>query len=147
MDTRIVVDASVLVSQLMPLDTNHKTSLFWLNQFSAAGGLLVAPVFLQIEVAAAVSRRTGQPELSKNALENLNSTSAIQFVSLDSALVQAAINIATDLQLRAGDAIYVAVAHQMHIPLISWDNEQLQRAGSLIPTYTPDAYPFEAAQP
>lgn len=147
MDTRIVVDASVLVSQLMPQDTNHKTSLFWLNQFSAAGGLLVAPVFLQIEVAAAVSRRTGQPELSKNALENLNSTSAIQFVSLDSALVQAAINIATDLQLRAGDAIYVAVAHQLNIPLVSWDREQLERASSLIPTYTPDAYPFEAPQP
>ncbi len=147
MDTRIVVDASVLVSQLMPLDTNHNTSLFWLNQFSASGGLLVAPVFLQIEVAAAVSRRTGQPDLSKKALENLNNTNAIQFVSLDSALIQAAINIATDLQLRAGDAIYVAVASQLNIPLVSWDNEQLERASSLIQTYTPGAYPFEAAQP
>jgi len=146
-DTRIVVDASVLVSQLMPLDTNHNTSLFWLNQFSASGGLLVAPVFLQIEVAAAVSRRTGQPDLSKKALENLNNTNAIQFVSLDSALIQAAINIATDLQLRAGDAIYVAVASQLNIPLVSWDNEQLERASSLIQTYTPGAYPFEAAQP
>ena len=48
MDARIVVDASVLVSQLIPYDINHNPSLFWLNHFSAAGGLLVAPVFLPV---------------------------------------------------------------------------------------------------
>ena len=61
---------------------------------------------------------------------------------MDSALVQAAVDAATDLQLRAGDAIYVALAHQMNIPLVSWDKEQLQRARSLIATYTPENYVF-----
>ncbi len=142
MDARIVVDASVLVSQLMPKDINHKPSLFWLNQFSAAGGLLVAPVFLQIEVAAAISRLTGQPALSRKALEDLNSTDTMHFVPLDSALVQVAVDVATDLQLRAGDAIYVAVARQLNIPLVSWDKEQLQRTASIITTYTPSNYVF-----
>ena len=66
----------------------------------------------------------------------------MQFVPMDSALVQAAIDAATNLQLRAGDAIYVALAHQMNIPLVSWDKEQLQRAGRLITTYTPENYVF-----
>jgi len=57
--------------------------------------------------------------------------------------VQAAVTIAADLQLRAGDATYVAVAHQLNIPLISWDKKQLQRAESLVSTYTPDNYAFQ----
>jgi len=85
MDARIVVDASVLVSQLIPYDINHNPSLFWLNHFSAAGGLLVAPVFLQIEVAAAISRLTGRPALARKALDDLIGTDRMHFVSLDSA--------------------------------------------------------------
>ena len=142
MDARIVVDASVIVSQLMPRDINHNPSLFWLNQFAAAGGVLVAPVFLQIEVAAAISRITGQSALSREALDDLKRTDAVQFVPIDATLVEAAINIASDLQLRAGDSIYVAVARQLNIPLVSWDKEQLQRARSLTVTYTPDSYVF-----
>ncbi len=57
-------------------------------------------------------------------------------------LVQAAVNIALDLQLRAGDAIYIAVAQQLNLPLVSWDNEQLERGGRLITTYSPNNYPF-----
>ena len=68
---------------------------------------------------------------------------AIQFVPLDSVLIQAVIEVATDLQLRAGDATYVAVARQLNLPLVTWDEEQLQRGGSLLTTYTPSTFPFE----
>ncbi len=142
MDARIVVDASVLVSQLIPYDINHNPSLLWLNQFSAAGGLLVAPVFLQIEVATAISRLTGKPALVRKALDDLNNTERMDFVPLDSALVQTAIDVGTDLRLRAGDSIYVALARQLNIPLVSWDKEQLQRTANVITTYTPSNYVF-----
>ena len=62
---------------------------------------------------------------------------------LDDTLVWAAVEVAADLKLRTGDATYVAVAHQLNIPLVSWDKEQLQRAGSLVSTYTPDNYTFQ----
>jgi hypothetical protein len=51
--------------------------------------------------------------------------------------------MAADLQLRAGDASYVTLARQLNIPLVSWDREQLQKAGSLIATCTPGNYPFQ----
>jgi predicted nucleic acid-binding protein len=143
MDVMVVMDASIWVSQLRPQDANHDASRLWVERYIAAGGLLVAPVFLLIEVAAAISRRTGELALAKKAIEDLNSTDVIQFAPLDSVLVQAAVNIAADLQLRAGDAIYIAVAQQLNLPLVSWDKEQLQRAGSLTRTYTPGSYPFE----
>jgi len=61
---------------------------------------------------------------------------------MDFALIRTAINVANDLQLRAGDATYVAVAYQLSIPLISWDKEQLRKASKIVQTYTPDTYPF-----
>ncbi len=143
MDVMVVTDASIWVSQLRPQDVNHDASRLWMERYTAAGGLLLAPIFLLIEVAAAISRRTGEPALAKKAIEDLNSTNAMQFVPLDSVLTQAAVNIATNLQLRAGDAIYVAVAQQLNLPLLSWDKEQLERAGNLLTAYTPSTYPFE----
>ncbi len=149
MDVMVVIDASIWVSQLRPQDANHDAGRLWMERYIATGGLLVAPVFLMIEVAAAISRRTGEPALARKAIEDLNilkTINAIQFVSLDSVLIQAAVNIATDLQLRAGDAVYVAVAQQLNLPLVSWDKEQLERAGNLLTAYTPSTYPFELSE-
>ncbi len=69
----------------------------------------------------------------------------MEVIAMDSAFIQASADIAADLRLRAGDATYVALAYQLNIPLISWDNEQLERASNLVTTYTPDTYVFESA--
>lgn len=57
-------------------------------------------------------------------------------------LIEQAGKVAADLGLRAADTIYVALAENLAIPLISWDNEQLQKSASLVETYTPANYPF-----
>ena len=75
-------------------------------------------------------------------MTTLRQNDTLTLVSLDDAFIERTAEVASDLQLRAGDAIYVALAHQLSIPLVSWDREQLQRASSLIETYTPDSYPF-----
>ncbi len=58
-------------------------------------------------------------------------------VSLDHSLGIQASKIAANHQLRGADALYVAVAAQLNIPLVSWDKEHLSRASNLITTYTP----------
>lgn len=103
---------------------------------------MFAPTFLTIEVAAAISRGTGDTSFTTDALKKLNAFQAIQLVPLESTLVQAAVEVATNLRLRAGDSIYVALAQLKNIPLVSWDKEQLQRASSLIQTYTPENFPL-----
>lgn len=136
----VVVDASVWVSRLITSDVNYDASHLWMEQYKIAKGLLVAPAVLLIEVAAAISRQTGRSDLAKEVVTNLSSLSTMRLVPLDSQLVQISVNIAADLQLRAADAVYVAVANQLNIPLVSWDREQLHRASGLITTYTPDSY-------
>ncbi|MFL5701111.1 MAG: type II toxin-antitoxin system VapC family toxin [Ktedonobacteraceae bacterium] len=143
MNTSTVVDASVWVSWLRPPDINHDVSRIWMEQYIAKDGMLVVPTLVLIEVAASISRRTGQTIQAQEAVKRLHSISKIQIAPVDSALVQSAVEVAINLQLRAGDAIYVALAHQLSIPLVSWDKEQLQRSESLISTYTPDNYTFQ----
>src|SRR5229473_3672340 len=144
MPIRLVIDASVWVSYLGPQDVHHDASHSWVEQYTITGGLLVASSFLSLEVAAAVSRGTGDSSIAIEAVRRLHSFPAMHFVSLDSALIQDAIEAATNLQLRAGDAIYVALAHQLNIPLVSWDKEQLQKANTLVTTFTPESYTFPA---
>ena len=142
MDAAVVVDASVWVSGFISKDINHNASRLWIERYIAEAGLLIAPAFLLVEVAAAVSRQAGQPALGREAIKTLYYVSAIRFMPLDSAFVWAAVEVAADLQLRAGDATYVAVARQLNIPLVSWDREQLQKAGNLTTTFTPGNYVF-----
>lgn len=143
MDGSVVIDASVLVSWIVSNDANHDDSHFWMNRYRAIGGLLVVPAFAMIEVAAALARQSRRPSLAKATIKDLYSVSTLRIVPLDSVLVRSAVDIASDLLLRAGDATYVAVSYNLKIPLVSWDKEQLQRGGNLITTYTPSTYPFE----
>jgi predicted nucleic acid-binding protein len=49
--------------------------------------------------------------------------------------------VAADLGLRGADAVYVALAHQLGLTLVTWDREQLTRTASMIVSRTPDQMP------
>lgn len=142
MHARVVVNASVLVSQVSSREAYHVASSAWIAHYMADDGLLVEPEFVLIEVASAISRQTGQTKFAEQVAQTLQQSDAISLIALDDTLLQEGVRIAANLRLRAGDSIYVALARQLNIPLISWDKEQLQRASTLIETYTPDSYPF-----
>jgi len=103
---------------------------------------LIAPRLLLIEVASAIARQTGRLKFAKTIITTLQQYNNLTLLSLDDVFIEKVADIATDLRLRAGDAIYVTLAHQQGIPLVSWDNEQLQRSSPFIETYTPSNYPF-----
>lgn len=145
MGTSVVIDASVLVSWLVTTDVHHEASRDWIERYNALGGFLAAPSFLVVEVAAAIARNERQSEKAKAAVKLLYSVKTLRLVNLSPTLIRSAVNIASDLQLRAGDTMYVAVAHALRLPLVSWDKEQLTRAAGLITTYSPDIYPFNAS--
>jgi predicted nucleic acid-binding protein len=145
MDVSVVVDASVWASGFIDRDVNSNTSRLWLQRYITEGGIIVAPTFLLIEVAAAVSRQAGQPIAGLSAVKYVFNVQGMQLQSPNPQFFWEAVEIAAGLPLRAGDAIYVALARQFNIPLVSWDKEQLQRARRLIATYTPNDYPFSSS--
>jgi predicted nucleic acid-binding protein len=134
----VVVDASVWVSRLVPQDVHHQASRLWLETFTARGGRVVAPALLLPEIAGAISRRTGAPELARRAVQQLLRLRTLRIVALDRRLAQAASELAGDLALRGSDAVYVAIADQLKIPLLTWDNEHVEKAGRRVAVWTPE---------
>ncbi len=135
----MVVDASVLVSRLVPHDVHHEPSRRWLASHVEGGGLVVAPALLLPEVAGAVARRTAEPRLAQRAVEAVLRLPALRLVPVDEVLARAAARLAGQLRLRGADALYVATAARLRLPLVTWDTEQRDRAARLVQVLVPDA--------
>jgi predicted nucleic acid-binding protein len=59
-----VIDASVYVALVNAHEREHTSSWAWFEQTRAADESVIAPVILLAEVAAALSRGTGDPTLA-----------------------------------------------------------------------------------
>jgi predicted nucleic acid-binding protein len=128
----MVVDASVLVSHLVPHDVHHAASRDWITRHVAAGGLLIAPALLLSEIAGAVSRRTGAPGLARRAVDAVLGLPALRLVAVDEALGRATAILAARLRLRRADAVHVAAARALRLPLVTWDVEQGERSATTV---------------
>lgn len=137
----IVVDASVWASILMAQDSNHIASLNWWQIYTSAGGILLAPQLLLVEVSAAIARQTKQESLARQAVSYIPTSRRMQLISDDILILDAAA-LAAQLSLKGADAMYVAAAHQKAVPLVSWDREQLSRSTVLPAQFSPDSFPF-----
>ena len=137
----VVVDASVWVSRLVTDDVFHTVSRRWLTQHAQDGGQWVAPALMPAEVIGAISRRTGKPELANRALKHLLHLPGLRLVALDRRLGKAAAQLAAAAGLRGADAIYAALAQHLSIPLVTWDEEIGQRAGTLLTVMQPPQAP------
>jgi predicted nucleic acid-binding protein len=132
-----VVDASVWVSRTSDRDPGHARTVAWLDRQIRDGALHVAPAIVLAEVAGAVARVTRAGDLGGRVAAQLLQLPGLRLVTVDGALGRRAAAIAADLRLRGADAIYVAVADRLGLPLVTWDREQRERGRVLVPTLAP----------
>lgn len=135
----MVVDASVVVSRLVLHDVNHEASRHWLARHIAGGGLVIAPALLLPEVAGAVARRTGQPRLARRAVDAVLRLPELRLVPVDDVLARTAASVAGRLRVRGADAIYIAIAVGLRLPLVTWDTEQRDRAARFVEVLFPSS--------
>ncbi len=126
--SQVVVDASVWVARLVPQDVFHSSVTAWLEKQRAAGVQFLSPALLLVEAAGAISRRTGDPRLAKQAAQSLERLPAVRLVVLDRSLLRQAASLAAELGLRGADAVYVSVAARLGLPLATLDTDQRLRA-------------------
>ncbi len=107
----------------------------------AAGGVLVISEWFIFEVAAAIGRRVS-PLLGQRAYLRVYSLSQITIVPMSRQLMQDSAATAAALRLRAGDAVYVALAQQLGLPVVSWDGEIAQRGGPRVLVFDPGNFPW-----
>jgi predicted nucleic acid-binding protein len=133
----MVVDASVIVSRLVPHDIHHEVSLHWLARHVAEGGLVVVPALLLPEVSGAVARQTGVPALAPAAIQAVLRLPRLRLIPIDEHLARTAADLAGRFRIRGADAVYVAVASDLGLPLVTWDGEQGDRAERVVEVLTP----------
>lgn len=133
----IVPDASVWVSHLIPQEAHHAHSRRWLTGLVESGTVIAAPSLLLTEVAGAIARRTGDSDIANKVVDHILTTPNLRLVTIDRTMGMLAARLAAQQFLRGADAMYVALAYRLQIPLVSWDQEQLDRASELVTTYVP----------
>lgn len=137
-------DASLWVSRFLSDDVFHEASRSWLARVVAEGAPLLAPTTLLAEVFGAIARRTGNSALAAECVDQIRRVPTLQVVAIDAQLGDVAAEVAATYRLRGGDAIYVAVAQHLRLPLVSWDDEQVTRAEGAVAAFRPDEWPGEA---
>ena len=128
----VVVDASIWVSRLVPQDEFHLLCKSWLAQKRTAGTILVSPTLLLVEVAGAISHRTGDTTLAERAVQNLEHLTSLRLVEMGQTVIETAAALAAKLGMRGADAIYVAVAQHLNIGLATLDEDQRNKASKVI---------------
>jgi len=129
----LTLDANVWVAAFDPRDRFHEQSAVFLRAVSRAGLQLHGPAFVTLEVACAIARRAGDSVVGDVACEQLNAHPTLKLHPIDEPCLLAAREIGVRLLLRGADALYAATAELVTAPLISWDDELVQRAGALTP--------------
>ncbi len=132
-----VVDASVWISRFITADIHHDPSYRWLGEQVAQAEPVAAPLLVLAEVAGAVARRTGLSELGVHAVSLMQHLPNARLVAIDAELAQLGAQLAAELRLRGADALYVALARRLSVPLVTWDQEQRERGTYVVTALTP----------
>ena len=138
-----LVDASVWVSRFVSADIYHESSSNFLRQLAERGETLVAPAVLLAEVSGAIARHTNSTAPATRATSLIQALPSVRLVPIDFPLAQSGADVAARMRLRWVDALYVALAQRLGIPLVTWDREQLERAREVVTTLIPSELRIE----
>ena len=132
-----VIDASVYVALMNAREAAHASSWAWFERTQAAQESVVAPVIMLAEVAAALSRGTGDPRLALRVVQQIRHSGAVDLMPVTPSLGDRAAHIAADHRIRGCDAVYIALALQLGDCLVTLDRQQLDRGAAIVTTRKP----------
>jgi predicted nucleic acid-binding protein len=129
-----VVDASVYVAFFKADEEQHIPSRRWLRSAIRSEEPIFSPLILLPEVASALGRGLGDPALADAAVSLLRSRRLTELLPITHSLAIKAARIAAEQRLRGCDAVYVALAQQLGMALVTFDRDQLERGGAVVAT-------------
>ena len=132
-----VIDASVYVSRLHQQEPHHVESVRLFDAVAARGMTVLCPEILVPEVSAAIARGLNDMVFAQRAAAHLRALPRHRFVVVDRTLSGLASRLAAECLLRGCDAIYAALAQQENSSLVTWDQQQRERAVAVVETLTP----------
>jgi predicted nucleic acid-binding protein len=137
-----VVDASVCVALFKADEPGHEASRLWLARAGEKeDDPVVSPVILLAEVASGLGRGLGDEELARQAVALLRTKRLVELFPVTEALAARAAEIAAEQRIRGCDSIYVALARQLGIALVTLDKHQLERGAAVVEVMRPGSGP------
>lgn len=122
-----VIDASVHVADARPQEPSHAEARTLLARLAAERHAVYLPEITLAEVAAAISRGTGQPAVAEHLVAVLRQVPHFHYIPVDATLGDLPATISARYQVRGCDAVYVALAQQRRATLITLDRQQQER--------------------
>jgi predicted nucleic acid-binding protein len=138
MNSPVTIDASVFVSAFTPSEKAHDESKAFMRDVREAGASIIVPTLVVPEIAAAIGRGQGKPDLGYAFAIEVSQFPNVTLIDVDEILADAAAEIAAHYRLRGSDAVYAAVATRFATDLITLDQEQLQRMKKVISVRRPN---------
>lgn len=135
---RYTIDASVFVNAFNPREPGHAASLALLTAIHADGDPVIVPSLAFVEIASAMARAsddTAGAMAFTTAVANLPHVTPVALTVLGG---HEAAELAALHRLRGADAVYAAVAQRYGTTLVTRDEQQRTRAGSVVPCLTPE---------
>ena len=133
----MVLDASLWVSALIKKEQHHAESVSFLSRLVQDRRAASVPILVLAEVAGAIVRQSRDTARAETGFRFLRAQGWLSILPLTEAQGETAAAIAAKHFLRGADAVYAALARQLGTPLVTWDNELLERAAAVVPTFTP----------
>jgi predicted nucleic acid-binding protein len=133
----VIVDASVWVAIFRSNDVHHDSSVQFLRVVIASEQQLDVPNLALAEIAGVFARQTGNARLAARTCTAVLALPGLQRHELTDALADRAALQAARCRLRGADAVYVALAEALGAPLISLDQEILDRSRRVVTVKTP----------
>lgn len=133
----IVIDASVWISVLVSEDVHHAESGAWLESAYLDQVVFAVPAHFPAEIIG-VLRRIHHPESILEEVFDMIGKSdifSIHPVSVELGMVAAV--AARTTAVRGADAVYLALAAELGIALVTWDRQQRERGAVFCRTMTP----------
>jgi len=138
MSNPVTIDASVFVSAFTPSEKAHLPCKALLHEVRQSGAPIILPTLAIVEIAAAIGRGQGKPDLGYAFALEVSHFPELTLVNLDTRLAQTAAEIAARHCLRGSDAVYIAVARRFAATLVTLDAEQRERAAAIVPVRCPE---------
>ena len=133
----MIIDASVWVATFRDSDVHHDVSIRFLEKAMAVGQELHLPNLALAEVAGVIARQTGNNRLASRTLRALLAIPRLQRHDFTDPMADRAAALAASCKLRGADAVYVSLAEALKQPLVSLDNEILERSTRVVRALTP----------
>jgi len=133
----LTIDASVFVSAFNANEPRHTESSRLMESVRARGLPMVVPTLVLPEVAATISRATGDSQTARSFTDQLRRLPGLVLVPLDEGLAAQAAEIASEHRLRGSDAVYGAVSLRFGSALVTLDREQHTRLKPIVRSRDP----------